>query len=207
MDMADDNPTPRRGSSSSSSESKTQAAAEQDMVGTPHGTQAQAEQEVAPPGQGGELATREGEQAPPVIEDPYKMVYSPWELPANTAAAAAISQVVEVDPELKLSPERQAQAEAAIQQHQDNVAEVVAGAGTDDPRLGGATFADYNAQQAQATAERQQALAERQSGRERVSEGNVDRGYEGRPESRAEERAAAREEKAETREEKGKARV
>lgn len=100
--------------------------------------------------------------APPSPEyvDPYRTVYSPWELPANTAAAAAIANLVTVDPELKLSPERQAQAEAAIQDHQEAVQDAVGAVGQ-DPRLGGAhSFAEYNAKQAEAQAERTQARAE-----------------------------------------------
>ena len=87
--------------------------------------------------------------------DPYKMVYSPWELPSNTAAAQAIAAQLgdAVDPEAPISNERKAQAEAAIQEHQDNVQEALAGV-TDDPRLTGSTFADAAAQQAQDAAAR-----------------------------------------------------
>jgi hypothetical protein len=103
-----------------------------------------------------------GEEVPPetppprgwgLLVDPYKMVYSPWELPANTAAAQAIAAVVTVDPDAPISAERQAQATAAIQAHQDNVQEVVAGI-SDDPRLSGVTFEEHATKQAEAAAAR-----------------------------------------------------
>jgi hypothetical protein len=94
------------------------------------------------------------EAAPPEeVVDPYKMVYSPYELPANTAAAQSIAALVTVDPEAPISDERKAQAEAAIQEHQDNVQEVVAGI-SDDPRLTGTSFEEHAVKQAEAAASR-----------------------------------------------------
>src|SRR5215831_9908525 len=73
------------------------------------------------------------------VTDPYKQVFSPWELPANTAAAQAIATQVTVDPDAPISDERKAQAEAAIQAHQDDIQGQIAGV-SDDPRLSGGTF-------------------------------------------------------------------
>jgi len=115
--------------------------------------QAEAKDEVTPP---------EEQPAPPEVVDPYKQVLSPYELPANTAAAASIVATgnVAVDPEAPISDERKAQAEANIQAHQDAVQEAMAGV-TDDPRLGGsADFQEYNQSQAKAAAEREAQKAE-----------------------------------------------
>lgn len=66
-----------------------------------------------------------------VVADPYKTTYSPYELPANTAAAEAFraTNPEAVDPEAVLSDERTAQA-------QDHIATYGA---DDDPRLEGYT--------------------------------------------------------------------
>lgn len=72
------------------------------------------------------------------IEDYYPArVYSPWELPANTAAAQLFydTNPHAVDPALELDPDRQAQANAAIQLHVDEMAAV--GVTVEDPRLTG----------------------------------------------------------------------
>jgi hypothetical protein len=128
--------------------------------------------------------------------DPYKTVYSPWELPANTAAAADVSTKVEVDPELRLSDERMAQAEAAIQTHQDVVAESVGAVG-DDPRLGGGTFQDFQAAQAEARAERAQHRAERAQQGTRTEAKAPGERVEDRGEAREEAHAERSEGKAE----------
>lgn len=100
---------------------------------------------------------QQAETPPPQPEyvDPYKQVISPYELPANTAAASAIVATgnVAVDPDAPISDERKAQAEAAIQEHQDNVQEVVAGI-SDDPRLTGTSFEEHAVKQAEAAASR-----------------------------------------------------
>jgi hypothetical protein len=83
-----------------------------------------------------EVAVREGEgeEAP---ADPYKRVYSPYELPANTAAAQAFvdAHPGDVDPSLELPPDQQAAAQVNIQDHVDTMATV--GVIVEDPRLGG----------------------------------------------------------------------
>lgn len=104
-----------------------------------------------------QAAVPEGELPAPT--DPWKVVYSPYELPANTAAAQAIAAVVTVDPTVPISAERQAQAEAAIQEHQDNMQEVVAVI-SDDPRLSGTTFEEHAAKQAEESAARAAARSE-----------------------------------------------
>jgi hypothetical protein len=99
------------------------------------------------PQTGQEVEVREGEaregevQAAEPYVDPYKQVYNPLELPANTVAAQAYvdAHPDAVDPEVPISEERAAQATEAIQAHQDRVQEVMAGVG-DDPRLGGGTL-------------------------------------------------------------------
>jgi|SRR6516165_1206826 hypothetical protein len=107
---------------------------------------------------------QQAETPPPQPEyvDPYKQVISPYELPANTAAASAIVATgnVAVDPDAPISDERKAQAEAAIQEHQDNVQEVVADI-SDDPRLegGSSDFHEHAAKQAEAKAKREEEKA------------------------------------------------
>jgi len=79
------------------------------------------------------------EEPAAVVVDPYKQVFSPWELPANTAAAAAIANQVTVDPDAPISDERVTQAKTAIQAHQDGIQEAISTV-SDDPRLSGSTF-------------------------------------------------------------------
>src|SRR5262252_7523366 len=134
MDMADEQEHPHRRTSQAKAEAEN--------------AEVEARDEVTP--------------APPEVVDPYKQVLSPFELPANTAAAASIVATgnVAVDPEAPISDERKAQAEANIQAHQDAVQEAMAGV-TDDPRLGGsADFQEYNQSQAKAAAEREAQKAE-----------------------------------------------
>lgn len=85
--------------------------------------------------------TAEGELAPEAVEaevpaDPYKRVYSPWELPANPFAAQAFADANPdaVDSALQLPPEQQALANANIQDTVDQYAAV--GVVVEDPRLG-----------------------------------------------------------------------
>jgi hypothetical protein len=94
------------------------------------------ENDAAQAGGSQEVAVQEGEAAPPVVvTDPYKMVYNPLELPANTAAAEAMAAVLgdAVDPSAPISDERSAQATAAIQDHVDQMADQ--GTPVEDPRL------------------------------------------------------------------------
>jgi hypothetical protein len=75
------------------------------------------------------------------VVDEGKRVYSPYELPANTAAAQAFTDAnpESVDASLTLPPEQQAAAEANIQDHVDMMAAM--GVTVEDPRLGGAVGA------------------------------------------------------------------
>ena len=79
------------------------------------------------------VPTEQESEEPPV----YTPVYSPYELPANTAAAQAFMDAhpEAVDTELQLEPERQELATANIQDHVDQMAEM--GIEVEDPRLGG----------------------------------------------------------------------
>jgi hypothetical protein len=85
--------------------------------------------------------TEEGEEevaATDEVPDYYPLrVYSPYELPANTAAAQAFQTAnpEAVDPTLTLDPDRQDLAVANIQDHVDTMA--AAGVTVEDPRLGG----------------------------------------------------------------------
>jgi hypothetical protein len=125
----------------------TQAEIEQEAAGTPMGTQAQAEQEAAGTPQGTQAraeqeAVDRGEVEAGAVEvavDPYKRVYSPDELPANTAAA---QQFIERNPEsvdlgLQLPPEQHAMAQANIADHVETMA--ASGVIVEDPRLEGYT--------------------------------------------------------------------
>lgn len=87
-----------------------------------------------------EGAVPEGVSAEQVYVDPYKQVLHPYELPANSVAAAAILATgnVVVSDEVPISDERAAQAQEAIQAHQDNVQATVEAVG-EDPRLSAAT--------------------------------------------------------------------
>jgi hypothetical protein len=82
-----------------------------------------------------DIVLREEEE----VADPWKRVYSPYELPLNTAAAQAFvdAHPDAVDPNLELDPERQALAQANIQDHVDQMAEF--GIVVEDPRLEGYT--------------------------------------------------------------------
>jgi hypothetical protein len=79
------------------------------------------------------VATKNEEEAP-LIDPP--RTYSPYELPANTAAAQAFvdAHPESVDETIVLPEEQQAQAEANIQDHVEQMAEF--GVAVEDPRLG-----------------------------------------------------------------------
>lgn len=85
----------------------------------------------------GQAESPPGNETPPA--DPWKMVYSPWELPSNTAAARAFTDAnpEAVDPNLTLPDEQMALAQANIQDHVDAMAEI--GITVEDPRLEGYT--------------------------------------------------------------------
>jgi|SRR5215469_1290371 len=125
--------------------------------GEPDMAEEQAAAEDAAPEEPAVEITETGTTATEVV-DPYKQVFSPWELPANTAAAAAISTQVTVDENAPISDERIAQATAAIQEHQDGVQEAVSQV-SDDPRLSGSTFAEQAAKQAEEAAAREEEKA------------------------------------------------
>jgi len=143
MDMADEQEHPHRRTSQAKAEAEN--------------AEVEARDEVTP--------------APPEVVDPYKQVLSPFELPANTAAAASIVATgnVAVDPDAPISDERVTQAKTNIQAHQDAIQEAMAGV-TDDPRLGGsADFQEYNQAQAKAAADRaEKAQAEVEAEAEKV---------------------------------------
>jgi hypothetical protein len=85
-----------------------------------------------------EVAVREDEaKAAEENPDPAKRVYSPYELPANTAAAQAFidTHPDAVDETVVLPDEQVAAAQATIQDHVDAMAAV--GVTVEDPRLEG----------------------------------------------------------------------
>jgi hypothetical protein len=83
------------------------------------------------------VSTQETAEEAPLIDPP--RVYSPYELPSNTAAAQAFvdAHPESVDEAVELPPEQQAQAQANIQDHVDQMAEL--GVVVEDPRLEGYT--------------------------------------------------------------------
>ena len=150
MNMPDEEHSQRRSAKAQQQQATQQGVPEHQHQDPEAGRVAQQQQagerQAAQQQQAGqEVEVREGDagtpQAAEPYVDPYKQVYNPLELPANTVAAQAYvdAHPDAVDPEVPISEERAAQAAEAIQLHQDRIQDTIAGVG-EDPRLGGGTM-------------------------------------------------------------------